>query len=259
MRAVQRLGQNLGGYRGERIDIQAVLRDVAGAAQRHGWRITELPVLPGCHLLTLQRPAPAAAAAGRRLYISTGIHGDEPAGPLAVRQLLQENGWPADADLWICPCLNPPGFERNTRENAAGVDLNRDYRDPKTAEVQAHVRWLERQPQFDFALCLHEDWEAQGFYVYEINPDGRESLAPRVIAAAAQVCPIDPSPEIDGWPARDGLIAPNVDPRTRPLWAEAVYLAQARTRYTCTLEAPSDFPLATRVTALVAGVRAALA
>ncbi len=100
-----------------------------------------------------------------RVYISTGIHGDEPAGPLAALQLLQEDCWPKDAALWMCPCLNPTGFPLNRRENAQGIDLNRDYRHLETAEVQAHTSWLQRQPAFDLTLCLHEDWESRGFYI----------------------------------------------------------------------------------------------
>ena len=57
--------------------------------------------------------------------------------------------WPDDAEIWLCPCLNPTGFPRNTRENAGGVDLNRDYKHRRSAEVRAHIAWLQRQPNFD--------------------------------------------------------------------------------------------------------------
>ena len=254
MTASARLGKNRGGYGGERIDIQEVLRDVRTLAQQHVWQIEELPASTAPTLVTLHRFAPSAL---RRVYLSAGIHGDEPAGPLALRQLLQENVWPADASIWLCPCLNPTGFARHTRENADGIDLNRDYRTPSTAEVRAHVRWLEQQPRFDLTLCLHEDWEAEGFYVYDRNLSNGRSIAPAVIKAVAEICPIDLSPRIDGWPAREGVIRANDDPSSRPLWAEAVYLTTVKTDYSCTLEAPSDFPLATRVAALVRGVRAA--
>jgi hypothetical protein len=73
------------------------------------------------------------------------------------------------------------------------------------------------------------------------------------------VCPIDPSPEIDGREAAGGIIRPRLDPATRPEWPEAFYLGMHKTRLGHTLEAPSDFPLAVRVAALVAGTRAALA
>jgi predicted deacylase len=253
---MQRLGANHDGYHGETIAIDAVLQDVAEAAARHGWREERLPVADTFALLTLQRmPAPAR----QRVYLSTGIHGDEPAGPLAVRQLLQANHWPADCGLWICPCLNPAGFRLNRRENEAGVDLNRDYRHRRTPVIRTHVDWLQKQPAFDLALCLHEDWEAHGFYVYELNPEQQPSLADKIVAAVAAVCPIDPSPMIEGREARGGIIRPSVDPTSRPDWPEAFYLIQHKTRRSYTLEAPSDWPLATRVAALVAGVNAALA
>ena len=146
----------------------------------------------------------------------------------------------------------------NRRENAAGTDLNRDYRNPRTAEVRAHIAWLERQPRFDLYLCLHEDWEAHGFYLYEQNPDGKLSLAETIISAVQNVCPVDPSEIIEDRPAKGGIIRPNLDPRTRPQWAEAFYLIMNKSRQGYTLEAPSDFPLSTRVHALVTGVNAAL-
>jgi hypothetical protein len=256
----QRLNRNHGGYHGETIDIAAVLTAFAGAARKANWVLEDIPAAPGLNLLAARR-APAAIAqpdGALRVYLSTGIHGDEPAGPLALLQLLEADAWPRDLDLWALPCLNPTGFPLNRRENAAGVDLNRDYRHLQTDEVRAHVAWLARQPAFDVTLCLHEDWEAQGFYVYELNPDDRLSLSPRMVEAVARVCPLDLSPVIEGRDARGGIIRPNQDPTSRPQWPEAFYLIRNKTRLSYTLEAPSDFPLATRVPALVAGVNAAL-
>jgi len=158
----------------------------------------------------------------------------------------------------LLPCLNPTGFPLNRRENAEGVDLNRDYRHLQTGEIRAHVAWLEKQPQFDLTLCLHEDWESHGFYVYELNPDHRPSRAEKMIAEVAKVCPIDLSEVIEGRPAQGGIIRPDLDPAKRPQWPEAFYLITNKTRQSYTLEAPSDFPLSMRVAALVAGVRVAL-
>jgi hypothetical protein len=252
---MQRLGKNHGGYRGQSIDIQAVLQEVLDAAAGRRWQIERLPVRAGLDLLALRR---SSGRSRRRLYLSAGIHGDEPAGPLAIRQLLVENPWPDDSEVWLCPCLNPTGFLHNRRENADGLDLNRDYRHFQTAEVQAHVAWLRRQPAFDLTLCLHEDWEAQGFYLYELNPDGLPSLAEPMTKAVADVCPLDRSPVIEGRPAAQGIIRPSLDPNRRLLWPEAFFLILNKTRHSYTLEAPSDFPLATRVAALVVAVRTAL-
>jgi len=258
---MERLGKNHGGYHGETIDIRAVLHDIEIAAHQHGWTFEPLGRHGEFNRLALHRQ-PLSIHNPQlpiRIYLSAGIHGDEPAGPLAALRLLQENRWPANAELWFCPCLNPMGFVLNRRENADGKDLNRDYRHLETAEVRTHIAWLQRQPQFDLCLCLHEDWESHGFYVYELNPENRPSLAETMIARIAEVCPIDPSEIIENRPARGGIIRPNLDPQTRPQWAEAFYLIVNKTRLSYTLEAPSDFPLSTRVNALVAGVNAALA
>jgi hypothetical protein len=256
--AVQRLRKNISSYLGETIEIEAVLSDCLTAARIHGWSIEEIPVPQKPPLIALTRSAQNTEHTPR-IYISTGIHGDEPAGPLAARQLLQENQWPENGSIWLCPCLNPTGFLSNRRENDQGVDLNREYLDTKAAETLAHISWLSRQPSFDLCLCLHEDWESDGFYVYELNPDAKPSLADHIVAQVAEVCPVDQSDIIEGRPAQSGIIRPSVDPRSRPQWPESFYLLTYKTQLSYTLEAPSDFPLATRVAALVTGVRAALA
>lgn len=257
---MQRSGKNIGGYFGETIDIRAVLADDETAAREHGWSSEIYHQTDDFKWFAFHRAAsaPGPAGAARRIYLAAGIHGDEPAGPLAVRQLLRENLWPADAEIFLIPCLNPAGFTVSRRENLQGIDLNRDYRNPKTAETRAHISWFERQPRFDLYLCLHEDWESQGFYLYEQNPDRQPSSAGKIIAAVQPLCPIDPSPSIEGRPARGGIIRPNINVQDRPEWPEAFYLITHKSRLGYTLEAPSDFPLPVRVAAEVAGVRAVI-
>jgi protein MpaA len=257
---MERLGKNHGGYHGETIDIRTMLRDIETAALRRGWTSESFHDTGEFKLIAFHRKPlstlhPQLSA---KIYLSAGIHGDEPAGPLAALRLLQVNHWPTNAELWFCPCLNPVGFILNRRENADGRDLNRDYRHLETTEVRAHIAWLELQPKFNLCLMLHEDWESHGFYLYEQNPDNRPSLAETMIARIAEVCPIDRSEIIEGRPAKNGIIRPNLDPNTRPQWAEAFYLIVNKTRLSYTLEAPSDFPLEVRVNALVTGVNAAL-
>ncbi len=246
------------GYFGERLDIETVLADCVAAAREHGWSIEEIPAAPKPSLLALTRESAPGAKQLKRIYLSAGIHGDEPAGPLAVRQLLQENQWPAHLSISILPCLNPTGFPLNTRENSDGTDLNRQYLQPKAEETLAHIHWLQRQPNFDLCLVLHEDWESHGFYLYELNPDDQPSLAETIIERVSEVCPIDLSEIIEGRPAQKGIVRPSLDPRTRPLWPESFYLLIHKTRLSYTLEAPSDFPLSGRVCALVTAVRTAL-
>src|SRR6185369_15000580 len=118
---MQRLGKNNGAYFGESIDVIPLLSEVRELGTRHGWAVDLIPAGNELKILALRRTVPRPA---QRIYISAGIHGDEPAGPLAVRELLARNNWPDCADIWICPCLNPTGFQLNKRESAHGADLN---------------------------------------------------------------------------------------------------------------------------------------
>lgn len=195
-----------------------------------------------------------------RIYLSSGIHGDEPAAPLALLSLLEAGFFDDRATWFLCPLLNPTGFVRFTRENADGLDLNRDYLDLRSAEVTGHVHWLRRQPTFDAVFCLHEDWEAQGFYLYELNTSSLPSLADSMIAAARLHMPIESSSVIDGREAcAPGIIRPVSDPLLRETWPEAIYLRDKHCRLNYTLETPSMLPPEKRIVTLTAAVQAGMA
>jgi predicted deacylase len=255
--AVARLSLNQGAYRGERIDFEQVEADLLAAARSKGWEIESRPWKQGAPALHfLQRKG----GGKRKLYVSSGIHGDEPAAILAMQRLLELDQWPSDVDLFVCPILNPEGSRNGTRTNADDVDINRDYRHFRSREAAVHVDWLTGRVPFDLAICLHEDWEAHGFYLYELNPFNRVSLAPAMLIAAGQYCPLDPSEMIDGRPSHSpGLIRPQLEPGSRPEWPEALWLLTHHTPRGYTLEAPSDWPLQVRVQTLVAALQAGVA
>ena len=64
------------------------------------------------------------AGPGPRVLVVGCIHGNEPAGIAVVRAL--EHVHP-QVDLWLVPVLNPDGLAAGTRQNAHGVDLNRNF------------------------------------------------------------------------------------------------------------------------------------
>ncbi len=227
----------------------------ARTAISHGFRQETMAEIDGCPLIALTK---RTAGPRPRIYLSSGVHGDEPAAPLALLELLERGMFDSRATWFLVPMLNPAGFTRGVRENREGIDLNRDYRNPTSAEVRAHVRWLEYQPPFDLSFCLHEDWESTGFYLYELNPLARTSLADPIIKAVGSAHPIDFASEIDGRPAQGGIIRPLGDPATRDRWPEAIYLRAHHTSLSYTLEAPSSFPLPARVAMLTLAVETAL-
>ena len=54
------------------------------------------------------------------------IHGNEPAGIAVARDLVTDPP-PRNLALWVVPDLNPDGVTADSRQNAHGVDLNRNF------------------------------------------------------------------------------------------------------------------------------------
>ena len=228
-------------------EVLALTDKIDAAGRAAGFRIERYGEIGGCPLIALTKRTPGRRP---RIYLSAGIHGDEPAGPAALLEMITGGLFDQRATWFLCPLLNPQGRGRGTRENAGGLDLNRDYRNLRAPETQAHIAWLRRQPNFDLTLALHEDWEAKGFYLYEQNPNQRPSLAVPIIEAVQKDCPIDLSSTIDEREAKGGIIRPVGDPFERELWPESIYLRVNHTTLAYTLETPSALPLEQRVKAL---------
>ena len=75
------------------------------------------------------RPLRAVHVGGTRgpvILVVGAIHGNETAG-VAIASDLLADGRETHADLWIVTDLNPDGAMRGTRQNAHGVDLNRNF------------------------------------------------------------------------------------------------------------------------------------
>ena len=64
--------------------------------------------------------------ATRTMLVVGCIHGNECAG-LAIVRALKRLAPPAGFDLWVVENLNPDGYAAGTRQNAHGVDLNRNF------------------------------------------------------------------------------------------------------------------------------------
>jgi len=224
------------------------------AAELAGFSETRLAETSAGPLTAWRRPS-----AGPRVYLSAGIHGDEPAGPLALLDLMREGFFTPHIDWALCPALNPTGLAEGRRENAEGVDLNRDYLLRKTPEVAAHAAWLEAAGNPGLFVSLHEDWEASGFYFYEINLGVDEPCrAEELIEAVSPWFPPDPGHEIDGHsPRKPGWIFHAAEADLPHGWPEAIFLAKNGCPLSFTFETPSHAALASRVAAHKAAVRTA--
>jgi hypothetical protein len=145
------------------------------------------------------------------------------------------------------------------RENHQGIDLNRDYSEARSEEIRAHVSWVESNlSKLDLCLHLHEDWESQGFYLYELNFADAPGKADLILEAVRAHLPIENAEQIDGSPAKDGKIQPESLPQVEGGDPEAIYLQKQFGGLNYTLETPSAWPLEERVKAHKAAVLAAI-
>jgi murein peptide amidase A len=64
--------------------------------------------------------------ARRKVLVVGCIHGNECAG-LAITSALRSTAVARGAELWVVPEMNPDGTAAGTRQNAHGVDLNRNF------------------------------------------------------------------------------------------------------------------------------------
>lgn len=65
-------------------------------------------------------------ASRHRVLIVGCIHGSECSG-IAITTALRAAVPPTDVEFWLVPDLNPDGYALGTRQNANGVDLNRNF------------------------------------------------------------------------------------------------------------------------------------
>jgi murein peptide amidase A len=198
---------------------------------------------------------------GPLVYLSAGIHGDEPAGPMAVTKLFEEMpAWFLRFSWIVFPCLNPWGYERGLRRNAKRLDVNRLWRENREQEVRA-VRKTIRAMTFELAYLMHEDYDAKGFYLYELCMHGA-STGEAIVGAVRSILPVEPRRSIEGRrTTRRGLIrrGPSHRLEARKLWPEAFYLVARHTRHLFTAETPSTgFELRLRILAQIKGLRVAL-
>jgi murein peptide amidase A len=114
-----------------------------------------------------------ASSAPRKVLLVGCIHGDECAGR-AILRALQRKPVPVGVQLWLVPSMNPDGEAADTRQNAHGVDLNRNFpyqwspgggpvyyagqRPSSEPETRAAERLIERvKPAVTIWYHQHED------------------------------------------------------------------------------------------------------
>ncbi|MBV8117536.1 MAG: succinylglutamate desuccinylase/aspartoacylase family protein [Candidatus Eremiobacteraeota bacterium] len=201
------------------------------------------------------------------IAIAAGVHGDEPAGPWALLEMVETGAFDPAFAYRLWPCTNPTGFDAGTRESIDGVDINRSFgRGGQSPEAKA-ILTANRDRKFVLSLDLHEDADAIGFYCYEYG--GGEIGRSIVAAFDAAGLPIDPLAETfdTAGPLRDehctrerGRIATDHRAEAALLGGLSYSLAVARhaARHALTFETPARSAWGTRLTMHRVAVRAAI-
>ena len=182
-------------------------------------------------------------------YLSAGIHGDEAAPVEALIQWAEESlAKLADCKIQIFPCLNPWGLERNIRFDETGRDLNRCFNTRKVPQITAQIVAMKGW-KFDLALMLHEDYDARGFYLYEIAAK-RPYWGNEFCEELSKIQPSDPRHVIEGKRAVKGLIRRRITPQLLAELKghpEAFRLHFDHSARTYTFETPSEDLLVNRI------------
>ncbi len=142
--------------------------------------------------------------------IFAAIHGDEPAGALAVIEFLEELSRDAELGSDYCihafPVCNPSGFEDGTRFSRNGKDLNREFwKNSNEPEVQLLEAEL-RARCFNGIIQLHADDTSDGIYGFVRGHTLTENILRPALLEAGKVLPRNINAQIDGFAARDGII-----------------------------------------------------
>ncbi len=225
-------------------DYRALIARWRVVGQAAGMRLKVLTVVEGEKIIYLEGARKSGQVGFG--YISAGVHGDEAAGPWGLLAWAERSlDLLRSRPFLLFPCLNPHGLLLNTRADHRGLDVNRrfhllddDICGPWNRAAAGRV--------LDFGLCLHEDYDAQGFYVYELSPRSR-ALSEDIFRACTGVISHDPRRTIEGRLARGGIIRRRKVPPNLPGLPEAVVLHQLGCPLTFTFETPSEFSLDDRV------------
>jgi hypothetical protein len=111
------------------------------------------------------------------------VHGDEPAGPWALLSSVEAGLLDERFAYRVWPCTNPSGYRAGTRVNADGKDVNRSFSEAASTAESRAIMAENRECRIAFAIDLHEDFEADGFYCYEPVVDGHAPLGEWVLSA----------------------------------------------------------------------------
>ena len=234
-------------------DYRQLVRRWKALARSAGVRLQPLAKAGELPLFYIKTQALGATGG---LYLSAGVHGDEPAASEAL--LAWAEGHAAqlrELPLLIFPCLNPWGISQNIRVDATGLDLNRAFHIAGHPIISA-VKRATAGHHFAACVHLHEDYDAEGIYLYELARSG-DLWGQAILSAGSRHIPRDPRKTIEGTRAKLGHIHRRAVPAqfSQTDYPEAIWLFNEHTDRAYTAETPSELALPDRIAAHLAMLR----
>ncbi len=176
-----------------------------------------------------------------RICIISGVHGNEIAGPLSLLSLFDNPRFHELAESFHCvvyPLANPTGFDLRQRFDDDGRDLNAVFKTTLQSENyeenQAIIADAANYLPFDAVITLHEDSDAEHFYMYGL---GRHNVPfyHEICRHANKSCPAWSNADIYGCQSDDlGLILSSA----RDYAFDGYFYAKGYTPIACTIETP---------------------
>lgn len=213
-----------------------VTLEVIEVVRRSGYALPFLQLRVGA-----QRP--------QQMLLSAGFHGDEPAGICAAFECAERLA-ALDCPLGalVLPCTNPTGFSAGRRCNDIGYDLNRTFGQQPAPRETEIVREAIAGRSFACTLDLHEDDDADGFYIYEHVRAPELTLGPAMVARVrAAGFPIHSGNEVEGYSMHAGCVFPKEETTSETIGFFSIFLFDYHTPHSMTTETPVRLPLAARV------------
>ena len=166
------------------------------------------------------------------IYVSAGIHGNEPAGvECAIRliELLAD-----DTQHYAYPF---PQFQH--------------------AQKQTNHNTIGKSGTIELALDLHEDTDSDGFYLWERRASTCHPIGGSVVKNVESVCAINREPWIEEHRNENGMIT-LLDTVTTKGWTRGRYLAEQIKTRCLILETPTQSDLETRINVHMMAIQSAV-
>lgn len=236
-------------------DYNLLIKKWRALVRKNGWKIKKIAESAD---MPVYEVFSGKEDSGNLVYISAGIHGDEPASVWALYSWFEMQSESHDElSFMIFPCLNPFGLINNIRFDSDGDDLNRSW---GSTEKSLISQIIERTKPFSFSMAinLHEDYDANGIYLYE-SLDGkmRDDLALQILTSGSKYIPVDSRKKIEGRWSKNGIIRPSPSSLPKEGLPEAAFLQRGKAKRTLVLETPSEYDLRQRIKAQVAMIQKA--